>query len=458
MEVDGANELLSKVAAGDLIDRTEWATLRSHILTRLDKIAHDEFPIPKLPPPPQNPRPIDPRVQPRKSSSPAPDSSAEDADKENAPAPAPVVQVQELAPGELPRQIQDMLDDIRAYIQSFENYPPHTIQRLAELIISPRAHYKALAAYLHAVDRVVLVTSGTDVYPLPPAIPDMSSMNINGTTDDESKDPADGVSWGNSTNAAVGSDEALGGALLTPIPWLTRRSPGSDEDGLGAQIHSEGTETIDGPNGVGSIETVSVSINGIVSTGHARGVTQGELLRQEQRAGVVPVSQLARPPAHDDDEEREDEKIHEDGEKASTEEDEEEVPHARGPEEIGVNDTGPQRTTASVVGEGGVEMQSIDVAAAVGRSRDEELHPEPSKPKEGDEEAAEAAVQDAPSPAESTGTKREAEGDLEGEPPRKAREIDDASLDKPETTDKVEEKEASDEAKAPEEAAKKDDA
>lgn len=365
--------------------------------------------------------------------------------------------MQELAPGELPRQIQDMLDDIRAHIRRFENYPPHTIQRLAELIISPRAHYRALAAYLHAVDRVVLVTSGTDVYPLPPAIPDMSSMNINGTTDDESKDPADGVSWGNSTNAAVGSDEALGGALLTPIPWLTRRSPGSDEDGLGAQIHSEGTETIDGPNGVGSIETVSVSINGIVSTGHARGVTQGELLRQEQRAGVVPVSQLARPPAHDDEEEREDEKIHEDGEKVSAEEDEEEVPHARGPEEIGVNDTGPQSATASVVGEGGVEMQSIDVAAAVGRSRDEELHPEPSKPKEGDEEAAEAAVQDAPSPTESTGTKREAEGDLEGEPPRKARELDDTSLDKPETTDKVDEKDASEEAKAPEEATKKDE-
>lgn len=424
----------------------------------LVQIAHDEFPIPKLPPPPPNPRPVDPRVQARKSSSPAPDSSAEDANKENDPVPAAAVsvQVQELAPGELPRQIQDMLDHILTHIQGFETFPPHTIQRLAELILTPRAHYKALAAYLHAVDRVVLVTSSTDVYPLPPAIPDMSNMSINGTTDDESKDPADGVSWTNSTNTAVGSDEALGGALLTPIPWLTRRSPGSDDDGMGAQIHSESTETIDGPNGVGSIETVSVSINGISSTGHARGVTQGELLRQEQRAGVVPVSQLARPPAHDDEEDE----TRDDGEKGPHEgdEEEEEVPHARGPEEIGVNDTGPQSATSSVVGEGGVEMQNIDVAAAVGRSREEEMHPEPTKPKTDEEDSSEAA-HDAPSPTESTGTKREAEGDLEGEPPRKARELDDSS-EKLESTDKAEEATSTEEAAVPEadEEAKKEQA
>lgn len=63
------------------------------------------------------------------------------------------------------------------------------------------------------------------------------------------------------------------------------------------EVRTESTETIDGPNGVGSVETVSVSVNGIPSMG-ARGVsvTQGELLRQEQEAGLVPISQLV--PSH----------------------------------------------------------------------------------------------------------------------------------------------------------------
>lgn len=306
------------------------------------------FPIPKLPPPRPTPKPT------------KADSSNDDAaddDKENAPAPpeeskeaAPT----ELKEGELPPQIQDMLSAITSHIKRFETSPPHTIQRLAELVLSPRAHYKALVAYLHAVDRVVLVTSGTDTYPLPPAIPDMSTLE-NGD-EAANSNPADAVSWGNTANNTVGSDEALGGALLTPIPWLTKREDDSATGGSGAQIHSEGTQTIDGPNGMGSIETVSVSINGVASTGHARGVTQGELLRQEQRAGVVPVSQLRESYPEEEEEE------------------EEEVEHARGPEEIGMSDTGPQGQTTSVVGEGGgVETQGIDVAAALGRNREEEM-------------------------------------------------------------------------------------
>lgn len=367
--------------------------------------------------------------------------------------------VEELEPGTLPTQIANMLSEIKAHIEAFTTYPPHTIQRLAELIISPRAHYKALASYLHAVDRVVQVTSGTSTYPLPPAVPDMSHMAING---------ADGVAWSNPTTTAaaatLGSDEALGGALLTPIPWLTRRSPesasnGSDNShsgsgsGAGAQIHSEGTETIDGPNGMGSVETVSVSVNGVPSTGHARGVTQGELLRQEQRAGVVPVSQLsrhghggggegARGAGEEDEEAEQDGAATEDGGAAAAAgpaaaEEEEETPHARGPEEIGVNDTGPQAATTSWMSDGGVEMQGIDIAAAVGRNRDEEEHPTQEKlGGDADSAAAEdgkvdedekmkddddAATGKSPG-AESTGTKREAEDDIESEPAKKPRE------------------------------------
>lgn len=266
--------------------------------------------------------------------------------------------------------------------------------------------------------------------------------------------------------ATPGSDEALGGALLTPIPWLqpnhhgiggppqsgigtpgqrsptgsqsSAPSPGMSND-LEGEVRTESTETIDGPNGVGSIETVSVSVNGIPSMGaRGIGVTQGELLRQEQRAGVVPVSQLVpshhvhgaanphaqahrrqssgSPPKGDPanpqaqasgtpPEERQKslsppDRAQMDTSPASTgaatpsivmttEDDanantnvvgsvtggDEEKPHARGPEEIGAEDTGPQpqhgsgsnTSTTTTTSTGGVEMQGIDVEAAVGR-------------------------------------------------------------------------------------------
>ncbi|KPM36763.1 hypothetical protein AK830_g9794 [Neonectria ditissima] len=406
MEVDSDNGLLNRVALGAPVEGDAWPGLRNDLLERLDEIAHNEFPIPNLPPPPALPRPSsEPRGSPVPSS--PIEQSSQEAGKENAPAES-LPATQPVDSGVLPKQIADMLADITSHLRTFDTCPPHTIQRLAELILQPRAHYKALATYLHAVDRVVQVTSGIATYPLPPAIPDMSSMHLNG---DDAKDPAVSVAWSNPTTAALGTDEALGGALLTPIPWLTRRSPESSHDTPGAQIHSESTETIDGPNGVGSIETVSVSVNGVPSTGHARGVTQGELLRQEQRAGVVPVSQLSR--AHELVAEEERAQAAE-GEDEERREEDEETPHARGPDEIGVNDTGLQGTTTSYVGEGGLEMEDIDVEAAVGRKHGDEGANAEENP-ENDDEAR------SPS-AESVGTKREAEQDLEGEPPKKAKE------------------------------------
>lgn len=97
--------------------------------------------------------------------------------------------------------------------------PPHTIQRLAELILRPTAHYRTLPAYLRAVDRVVSVTSGADVFPF--SAPTDISPQPNGL-----------VHASNSAGTYVtpdfahgpGSDESLGGALLTPIPWLTNVS------------------------------------------------------------------------------------------------------------------------------------------------------------------------------------------------------------------------------------------
>lgn len=375
--------------------RSRWGISVADI--RVLQNAREAFPIPNLPPPRtqkattrlMSPLPSSPLVTPI-ATSPMDQDSSQEANKENAPAKPPAAdpapEMPQLGPGELPQQIETMLQNIKAHVKNFDTHPPHTIQRLSELVLRPRLHYKALAPYLHAVDRVATVTSSTNIYPLPPAIPDMSSISING---EDASDPAAAVGWANPTNSSLAADEALGGALLTPIPWLNRSSPESNDEssgGSGAQIHSESTETIDGPNGMGSIETVSVSVNGVPSTGHARGVTQGELLRQEQRAGVVPVNQLSR--SHDMDaaaanriahEEEEDEVIYnesriadEEDKNEEEEEEEEETPHARGPEEIGAGDIGPQSATTSFVGEGGLDSHDIDVEAAVGRRHDAE--------------------------------------------------------------------------------------
>ena len=262
-------------------------------------------------------------------------SSQESTNKENAAPPPNLTRY--------PPQIQTLMTSITSTLNSlFTKYPPHTIQRLAELLLSPKQHYKTLPSYLHALDRVVHVTSGAHTFPLPPAIPEPSSLTIlsNGTSLTAGKDPLS-ISWGNPASnpsaSSLGSDESLGGALLTPITWLQKN--GGSTSPLEGEVRTESTETIDGPNGPGGVETVSVSVNGISSTTSPApsssgtesgdlaaalraegGITQGELLRQEQKAGVVPAAQL----------------IGKGDESGMGEEDE--LPHARGPEEIGMED------------------------------------------------------------------------------------------------------------------------
>jgi hypothetical protein len=367
-----------------------------------------------------------------------------------------------LEPGQLPTQLAALLAEILTTLRDvFHTAPPHTVQRLAELVLSPKQHYRSLAAYLHALDRVVHVTSGADLYPLPPAVADMADMSrglVNGVSapDEETSVQSGGaVENGAAASAGTLSDDALGGAILTPIPWLARRveeaalngpeggmevdptdfdgdhpnaaqaqvvaqlgqggagtgsgpsqhtpasSGSSPSRNLERQVRTESTETIEGPNGMGHIETVTVSVsvngipslNGTTTTGavlHSslqRGVTQGEVLRQEQEMGVVPVTQLARSSAvtatsgsgtgasgggdHSEDEGGED---YEGGEEGA----DDETPHARGPDEIGAADIGQQSATSSVVlgGHGGVQMHGIDVEAAVGRKHPHSEHEE----------------------------------------------------------------------------------
>lgn len=293
----------------------------------------------------------------------------------------------------LPKQLQIVYKSITSTLSNmFTEYPPHTIQRFAELILNPNEHYRTLPAYLHALDRVVHVTSGAHIFPLPSAVPSPSSAKVlsNGVT---GVDPST-VSWGNAHDkpapSMLGSDESLGGALLTPISWLTRASPRTGTDSpMEGEVRTESTTMTDGPNGPGGVETVTVSVNGISSTTPPAdteddtaatlraegGITQGELLRQEQRAGVVPAGQ-----------------IHRGGSDGMGEE--HEPPHARGPEEIGMEDMGPQSGSTERKGFG-PNMQGIDIEAAVGRKIDADEAEEDVKMKNGDASESEKAKQEA---------------------------------------------------------------
>jgi hypothetical protein len=299
----------------------------------------------------------------------------------------------ETQPGTLPPDLLSSYQFSTRLLQSaFAHSPPYTIQRLAELVLYPRRHYRFLPAYLRALDRIVSVSSPVSDFPLPTGLVGTNNGFLtNGDAPGNAVQERDGL----------GSDESLGGALLTPIPWL-RNSNGLSSNGNqgDGELHSEGTETIQGPNGAGSIETVTVTVNGVssassashtspststpasptlseqsdASTGSSTGsidqqlreqgaVTQGELLRQEQEAGVIPVAQthpgrslisagalaVGREGLGGDHTAE--------GNVEAMDDRPEEQPHARGPEIIGMEDMGPQQHH-----QGGIDME-----AAVGR-------------------------------------------------------------------------------------------
>lgn len=230
-----------------------------------------------------------------------------------------------------------MLASIQSTLRScFSQNPPHTIQRLAELVLYPNKHYKTLPAWLRAVDRVVAVSSTADIFPLPHAQPLPNSVIdaslLNGTSNGELDETGSGtggggILWDNSrerangVDAGLGSDESLGGALLTPIPWL--------KDGLGMH-DSNNTEASTATDDSGDSDML------VVPDREHGAVTQGELIRQEQEAGVIPVSSTvggqsrmmsgARETGGDD--------------VMADDEFEDSIPHARGPGIVGTVDMG----------------------------------------------------------------------------------------------------------------------
>ena len=240
-----------------------------------------------------------------------------------------------MLPAPLIQLLQSITTTLRA---TFISKPPHTFQRLAELILYPQKHYKTLPAWLRAVDRVVNVSSPADVFPLSETLPQLVN-GVNGDT-------GGGILWKNDPNAtsngydrdSLGSDESLGGALLTPIPWLRNMGNNADsgdsdeskgegeDDGLGDPLELPATNANGNENGT----TIGVSGHSdpLVPDREDGAVTQGELMRMEQEAGVVPVA-VNRSVVMG---------IDPDGNEM--EEAEDSAPHARGPDVVGAVDMG----------------------------------------------------------------------------------------------------------------------
>ena len=193
---------------------------------------------------------------------------------------------------------------------------------MAELLLRPKQHYRYLPPFLRALDRVVNVQSSIKTYPLPTQPTPYMSGLPNGT--------GSALLSSSAAAAQLGSDESLGGALLTPIPWLRQ----SQEDTTGTngnsqmELQSDSTEMVEGPNGTGRIETVSV-VNGVVVTTIVDSATSTSAERAAQEG--TPEEDL------------EDRALSVDG---GMEEDEER-PHARGPDVLGPEDLGPQPGYAS---------------------------------------------------------------------------------------------------------------
>lgn len=458
-------------------DSAEWTRALGFLLERLHDIVFNEFPIPSLPVPPILPSTIDPEVvastPPRIPTSETETTNQELPDAENEPpagsqsstkendAPTELAagrppsghhsgypgfeisdsqQTEEMPPpaareqGALPPELLSSYQMSRRILEhDFAESPPYTIQRLAELILRPRKHYRFLPAYLRALDRIVSVSSPVSDFPLPAL---HSPLNGGFLTNGEAQ--TNGIS----ERDGLGSDESLGGALLTPIPWLRNQNnmmgQSSTSQGAEGELHSESTETIEGPHGAGSIETVSVTVNGISSATAAAGqqqqqtssspiasptlseqsdastssassteaqlreqggVTQGELLRQEQEAGVVPVNPSGHPMTP--------RRTLLQGGAAAVGRDataaaaaqgapeiiEEEQPHARGPDVIGMEDMGPQPHPS----ESGSGVLDMEAAVGRGRSKSPQPPPEedaPAEKKEGQEESSDDKMEE----------------------------------------------------------------
>ncbi|CAE6486558.1 unnamed protein product [Rhizoctonia solani] len=120
-------------------------------------------------------------------------------------------------------EAKEELGRIFAYLHDFDLAPPFTVQRLAELIVRSRGHYKNVGKYIRALERTLLVTSTHKDYPL-----DTYALETqNGAQ------PVIGAAGSVSSRASTpGPLDVARSPLFTPIPFLHRPAPNSNHRSL----------------------------------------------------------------------------------------------------------------------------------------------------------------------------------------------------------------------------------
>ncbi|OQV00831.1 hypothetical protein CLAIMM_06278 [Cladophialophora immunda] len=304
-------QTLQYVANNGEMDYEKWPTIIEPLLQRLNEIVYTEFPMPRPYPTINRPTPSTP-VRNLPPVPPFPNSSA--TSTSHVPDSLPQSQDAEVTVlSELPALLLQILNSVTHTLRtSFSERPPHTIQRLAELILYPTKHYKTLPAWLRAIDRVVSVSSAADIFPLSETPPVVNGVN------------------GDGGGGFFGIMASLGGALLTPIPWLRNGLNGGEDSGEDSgPLDSNTSTSTDGLDDSLILPGTQGDSDSLVPERPDGAVTQGELIRMEQEAGVVPVTR--NPPDTHVSGTMEENALMDEGDV---------VPHARGPDLVGSVDIG----------------------------------------------------------------------------------------------------------------------
>ncbi|PYH42080.1 uncharacterized protein BP01DRAFT_394471 [Aspergillus saccharolyticus JOP 1030-1] len=450
-------ESLEIAANGGAIDLSKWPNIVEPLLERLQHNVYNVFPMPRLPPaaaqpptlpsaatilaqnttPPTNPMTTDTTIsntgadttiEPNLQTPPRPAATSTTTtplSNERIPDSQPFSQAAASSsspsenPSTLPAALENLLTAISANIRTlFASKPPHTVQRLAELILRPTAHYRTLPAYLRAVDRVVSVTSPADIFPFQTKTgtqqpltqqqqPNGATLNGSGTAE---------PSFMFSVDHGLGSDESLGGALLTPIPWLHNTASSPEGEGDQEPVGGVGVVGIVGgegeTRGLAAAQTSLGSGISAAAAGEGEGLstaaaTTGQIHTENAVMGGMEASGVLNEPSVED------------------------VPHARGPPVVGVEDlglqdgkgvemnldgasdaagSGPQQvqqqtqaqSQESSAGLSGAQQQQEPVATSLGDGQTQEggSFPEPGTDGDGDIALEDAKVEDASATAE----------------------------------------------------------
>lgn len=180
---------------------------------------------------------------------------------------------------------QDELDREQAAIfgmlDDFENQPPFTIQRLAELVIKPTQYHHTLPKYISALKRVLAVTATRDAFPAHAGEEDEEALSDELSAHEIGMDVTNGISGvtSRSRKATPVPNSPITAPLFSPIPFLMK----SGDEGMPGAGPRQGEED----SSVGEGNVVAMVVDRDVPTMELAGAdrTTEEAADQARRSG-----------------------------------------------------------------------------------------------------------------------------------------------------------------------------